>query len=291
MIGLDMTRRRGPAQLQATGNPDPKIFPTCQAGGSWETCRCEEPHRNAIIAIDPEVDLGDPADPGPAAARAAKSPRMEKGITAIAPGLRADLVLWILCDGIEPSAQAYAAFLQNVTHAIHQYTADLERRYIAYTGPVVLATLLGVQLANRGQWSFLAYDGGSYTEVPNPRTRPANPAAAPLKITLKNYTPHHLKFLHGGQAIQLPSLGTARCRERVTSKGNWDAAGDIPRVSVGYGEVSGLPDPQDGVVYLVSQLVVQSLPGRSDLAYPHELHRDSAGTITGFSALAVPERR
>ena len=102
---------------------------------------------------------------------------------------------------------------------------------------------------------------------------PEDSPAAPLKITLKNYTPHHLRFQHGGQVIELPSQGTARCRERVKSKGNWDAAGDVPRVSVGYGEVSGLPEPHDGVVYLVSQLVVQSLPGRSDLAYPHELHR------------------
>lgn len=222
VIGLDMTRRRGPAQPQTAGNANVRISPTCQARGIWETCQCEQPHRRAIVAIDPEVDLGDPADPGPAA-RAAKSPRMEKGVKAIASELGADLVLWILCDGIEPSVPAYAGFLQTVTQAIHQYTADLGRRYLAYTGPVVLATLLGVNLANLGQWSFLAYDGRSYTEVRNPRDRPVNPAEAPLKITLKNYTPHHLTVLHSGQAIDLPSLGTARCQERVTKIGSWDA--------------------------------------------------------------------
>ena len=111
-----------------------------------------------------------------------------------------------------------------------------------------------------------------------------------MKITLKNYTPHHLTFLHDGHVTELPSLGTARCQERVTRAGSWDNADRIPRLRVGYGEVSGLPEPQTDVVYLVSQLVVQALPDRSDLAYPHELHRDSAGTITGFSALAVPER-
>lgn len=112
-----------------------------------------------------------------------------------------------------------------------------------------------------------------------------------MKITLKNYTPHHLRFLHDGHVTNLPSLGTARCQERATKTGSWDSAGHIPRMRVSYGEVSGLPEPQNGVVYLVSQLVVQALPGRSDLAYPYELHRDSAGTITGFSALAVPERQ
>lgn len=112
-----------------------------------------------------------------------------------------------------------------------------------------------------------------------------------MKIVLKNYTPHALKFMHGGQIIDLPSLGTARCQERVTDLGFWDAAEEIPRVRVGYGDVSGLPEPEDGVVYVVSQLVVQALPARSDLAYPHGLHRDATGTITGFSALAVPERQ
>jgi len=290
VIGLDITRHRGPGQPQPAGNGGVQITPACRAGGTWATCHCEQPHRSAIIAIDPEVHLGDAAAPDPASAVAVTSPRMEKGITAIAPEIGADLVLWIVCDGIGPSAGAYDGFLQTVIHAIHQHTAGLGRRYLAFTGPVVLATLLGVHLAKQGQWSFLAYNGRSYTEVPNPRAdRPAAPA--PLKITLKNYTPHRLTYLHGGHAIDLPSLGTARCQERVENSGHWDASGEIPRVRVGYGKVSGLPEPEKGVIYVVSQLVVQALPDRSDLAYPHELHRDSAGTITGFSALAVPEQR
>ena len=291
MIGFDVTRRRGPAPPPADGTTDVRISLTCFQAGKWDTCRCEDPHKSAIIAIDPEVDLAEETGPGSAPDPITQSPRMAKGIAAVAPKIGADQVLWILCDGIGPSADAYSAFLQDVTHAIHQHTAQLGKRYIAYTGPVVLATLLGVHLANRGQWSFLAYDGKSYTEAPNPRTRPATPAAPPMKITLKNYTPHHLRFLHEGHVTDLPSLGTARCQERVTRTGSWDSAGHLPRLRVGYGEVSGLPEPQNGVVYLVSQLVVQALPDRSDLAYPHELHRDSAGTITGFSALAVPQRQ
>jgi hypothetical protein len=111
-----------------------------------------------------------------------------------------------------------------------------------------------------------------------------------MNITLRNYTPHQLKFLHDWQVIDLPSLGIARCQERVTTIGSWDDAGELPRVRVGYGEVTGLPQSQDGVVYLVSQLVVQALADRSDLAYPHDLRRDFTGTITGFCTLAVPER-
>ena len=112
-----------------------------------------------------------------------------------------------------------------------------------------------------------------------------------MTITLRNYTPHHLTFLRHGQAIELPSLGVARCEERLTAAGSWDEACEFPRIRVGYGQVSGLPGPEDDVIYLVSQLVVLALPGRTDLAYPHGLRRDAAGTITGFSDLAVPEQR
>ena len=165
------------------------------------------------------------------------------------------------------------------------------QRYLAYTGPVVLATLLGVHLANRGRWSFLAYDGKVVHRSTQPASPAANPAAAPLKITLKNYTPHHLKFLHGGQAIDLPSLGTARCQERVTNIGSWDAAGEIPRVASGTGRYPDYRNPKTAWSTWFPSWSCSALPERSDLAYPHGLHRDSAGTITGFSALAVPERQ
>jgi hypothetical protein len=112
-----------------------------------------------------------------------------------------------------------------------------------------------------------------------------------MNITLRNYTPHHLIFEHGDEQTDLPTLGTARCQEILTPAGNWDQAGQVPRISVGYGEVTGLPDPQPGVVYVVSQLVVRALPGRSDLAYPHNLRRDSAGTVVAFGTLAVPDRK
>jgi hypothetical protein len=290
-ITLDITRRRSRIQSPVAGDSDVKIALTCLTNGDWTPCECEQSHRSAIVAIDPEVDLSDPADPRQAAMIAAISPRMKKAITKVAPQIGADAVLWIACDGIESSAETYTAFLQTATHAIHRHTAGLEQRYLAFTGPVVLVTLLGVHLSKRGRWSFLAFNSGAYSEVPDPRGRPAKPAPVSLKPTLKNYTPHPLKFVHDGQVIDLPSLGTARCQERVANIGFWDAADEIPRVRVGYGDVFGLPEPEDGVVYIVSQLVVNALPRRSDLAYPHELHRDSTGTITGFSALAVPEWR
>jgi hypothetical protein len=60
----------------------------------------------------------------------------------------------------------------------------------------------------------------------------------------------------------------------VTSLGHWDGAAGNDRVSVGYGQVRPCP-------------IVPTSPTPPG----HELHRNPAGTITGFSALAVPERR
>jgi hypothetical protein len=52
------------------------------------------------------------------------------------------------------------------------------------------------------------------------------------------------------------------------------------------GEVENLPDPVEGTIYIVSQLVVQALPDRKDLLAPGELKRDDLGAIKyaeGFS--------
>jgi hypothetical protein len=187
LIGLDLTRRGAPGQPQADGSVNVSISPSCLDGGIWKACQCGKPHQNAIIAIDPEVDLAGPPDHSPdeneagdtnPVATVTRSPRMMEAITAIASKIGSDSVLWVVCDGIESSAEAYSAFLQAVLHAINEYTAPGGKRHIAYTGPVVLATLLGVRLANHGQWSFLAYRAtGAYIEAPNPRARPASAVA------------------------------------------------------------------------------------------------------------------
>jgi hypothetical protein len=111
-------------------------------------------------------------------------------------------------------------------------------------------------------------------------------------VTFCNYTPHELLvWLHeDGTTTELPQQGLARCEETSNPDGSWDNAGRLPRLRVGYGDVHGLPDPAEAVVYVVSQLVVWALPGRTDLGYPHDLRRDTGGTVIGFRYLAVPER-
>lgn len=105
---------------------------------------------------------------------------------------------------------------------------------------------------------------------------------------LANYTPHALLVYRpdGGEPIELPQLGNARCTEEYLPGGL--LPGGLQLTLMGYGDVTGLPDPEPGVVYLVSQLAVNALPERTDVAFPAGLVRDNEGTIIGFRFLARP---
>ena len=107
--------------------------------------------------------------------------------------------------------------------------------------------------------------------------------------TLANYTPHTALTYRpeGGEVVVLPQLGSARCAEEYLPAGKFHD-GDLPLTLMRYGEVTGLPDPQPGTVFVVSQLVVNALPERTDLAFPAVLVRDGEGTIIGFRYLARP---
>src|SRR5690606_31963979 len=58
------------------------------------------------------------------------------------------------------------------------------------------------------------------------------------------------------------------------------------------GELEGLPDPADGVIYVVSRLVAEAAPHRDDLYFPGRLLRDEAGRVVGAESLArLPRQR
>lgn len=54
------------------------------------------------------------------------------------------------------------------------------------------------------------------------------------------------------------------------------------------GQVTGLPDPVEGVYYVVSLPVTRALPERSDLIVPHDSVRNETGTIVGCRMFARP---
>lgn len=84
-------------------------------------------------------------------------------------------------------------------------------------------------------------------------------------MEIKNYMPHTLNIeLSSGERIAIESSGVARCAVKNVQVGEVDG---VPVVSAEYGEITGLPEPQDGVVYVVSMLVAQRA-GRADVLSP-----------------------
>jgi len=63
----------------------------------------------------------------------------------------------------------------------------------------------------------------------------------------------------------------------------------IPIVSVTYGELVGLPPPEAGTIYLLSQIACAAARrlGRCDCFYPADVRRDARGEVTHAMALGV----
>ena len=59
----------------------------------------------------------------------------------------------------------------------------------------------------------------------------------------------------------------------------------IELIQVTSGEIVGLPEPKDGVFYIVSRLVAEASPKRDDLVFPFGLVRDESGTVIGCRSL------
>lgn len=97
-----------------------------------------------------------------------------------------------------------------------------------------------------------------------------------------NLTPHSIIIV---DALTLPPSGTvARCAATSTPAGTH---GKIALTRTAFGAVEGLPEPEAGVVFVVSALVRAAVPGRSDVASPGDLVRDASGVVIGCRNLVI----
>ena len=105
-------------------------------------------------------------------------------------------------------------------------------------------------------------------------------------MNLVNLTPHAVTIvLPSGDTVTLPPSGTvARCS---TSSEVVGEVNGIPVSRVSYGEVVGLPEATEGVIFIVSALVRSAVPHRKDVASPGDLVRDAAGAVVGCKGLVV----
>jgi hypothetical protein len=108
-------------------------------------------------------------------------------------------------------------------------------------------------------------------------------------MALINLTPHAIHFVdeNGNTVLTVePSGKLARVTTKIVQTGQ-RRFGDVvlPITETEFGEVEGLPDPEEGTIYLVSSLVAQRCKDRGDVFIPNESVRDSEGRIIGCRSL------
>jgi hypothetical protein len=109
---------------------------------------------------------------------------------------------------------------------------------------------------------------------------------------LVNLTPHPVTLVVDGAEVTVPASGrVARVATTEVEIGEVVVDGlRVPLVAQAYGDVENLPDPAPGVLYVVSALVAQAVPGRTDLVSPARLVRDDQGRVVGAGALCAPHQ-
>lgn len=113
-------------------------------------------------------------------------------------------------------------------------------------------------------------------------------------MRIVNLTPHEVVVAPDGVtpvAVFEPSGRVARVAEIVEPDDPIPGYESVPVVQKGFGQIEGLPDPEDGTLYLVSLVVLQAAKaaGRTDCIAPDtgpdSAIRDEAGRIKAVRRL------
>lgn len=114
-------------------------------------------------------------------------------------------------------------------------------------------------------------------------------SAADLEqIELVNLTPHAVTIVCDDVSVTIP-VGGAPARVDIERGEATPIMFGSTRLPIGWsssvGVVTGLPEPVEGVWYIVSRIVADALPHRDDLVFPDLLVRDSEGNPIGCERL------
>ena len=105
-------------------------------------------------------------------------------------------------------------------------------------------------------------------------------------MEILNLTPHPVNIINGEgvTTATFPVAGPApRLVELVETL---PAVNGITVNKVSYGkEITDLPEPQEGVLLIVSRITAAAVTGREDILFPHGEVRDENGRILGVQAL------
>lgn len=106
-------------------------------------------------------------------------------------------------------------------------------------------------------------------------------------MTFVNLTPHALNIFDGDVEVLTiaPSGTVARCTQKDELDTELDGVKIFKQV---FGDVVDLPEPKEGVFFVVSRLVANAAAGRDDLLVPGALKRNEQGQPVGCMGLARP---
>jgi hypothetical protein len=106
-----------------------------------------------------------------------------------------------------------------------------------------------------------------------------------------NLTPHPVTIF-GDDDTEVTTIPTSGMVARLTETATETETGSIDgiaSVAVTLGAVDGLPDPTDGVIYIVSMPLLMGMRAsgntRMDVRYPYGQVRDAEGRIMGCRSL------
>ncbi|UNY40559.1 hypothetical protein KLER11_gp50 [Pararheinheimera phage vB_PsoM_KLER1-1] len=91
-----------------------------------------------------------------------------------------------------------------------------------------------------------------------------------VRVTFQCIDHHFDPLLHPHNVTWEPSGVVARVSSEHKRSGSF---AEVPHFTVEYGDVSGLPEPEEGTVYIVSMLVLQATD-RDDVVAPASGHPD-----------------
>lgn len=106
---------------------------------------------------------------------------------------------------------------------------------------------------------------------------------------LKNLTPHEVKIFKLNGTV--PDLDVVIEANDLVARVSCEyikvdkKVEGVDMYRTVFGEVTGLPDYEEGVYLLVSAMVREALPLRSDLVSPGQLLRDNDGNVIGCLGL------
>ena len=100
-----------------------------------------------------------------------------------------------------------------------------------------------------------------------------------------NLTANDVVLINGNEKQVIPSSGTAKCSVTSTVI---DYRFGYPVCETRYGEITGVPEPELGKIFIVSSIVGQAMKNkkRNDIFVVKDIIRDKDGHIIGCRRLA-----